>query len=129
MLKRCRDPKSPKYPAYGGRGITVCDEWLDFTVFLSDVGPRPGPGYTIDRIDNDGNYEPGNVRWATPVQQSNNQRRTILVGVDGQAMTIRQIADRLGISHVATYKRYRKGTLLTPSALAILRNDLARGPR
>lgn len=76
LRERCARPNHPFWKHYGGRGITVCDRWLhSFENFLADVGPRPGPGYSIDRINNDGNYEPGNVRWATRTQQANNQRR------------------------------------------------------
>ena len=77
MLKqRCLNPRARKYPDYGARGITVCERWRDsFVAFLADVGPRPGPGYSIDRFpDNDGNYEPGNVRWATAKEQAANRR-------------------------------------------------------
>ena len=74
MLDRCLNPRLPSYPYYGGRGITVCDEWIEsFDAFLAHVGIRP-EGTSIDRIDNDGNYEPGNVRWATPSEQMRNRR-------------------------------------------------------
>lgn len=74
MKARCLNPKNDNYSRYGGRGITVCNEWRDsFEAFLAAVGPKPSPHHTLDRIDVDGNYEPGNVRWATPAEQRANQ--------------------------------------------------------
>lgn len=77
MLKRCRNPRNKRYKSYGGRGISVCDRWLDFKNFFSDMGNRPH-GLTLDRIDVNGNYEPTNCRWATRAQQAQNTTKTKL---------------------------------------------------
>lgn len=75
LKQRCSNPKDRAFKNYGGRGIHVCAKWrTSFTAFLADVGPRPDPKLTLDRINNDGNYEPGNVRWATRSQQMLNTR-------------------------------------------------------
>jgi len=77
MVSRCTNPNAPSFDMYGGRGISVCERWMTFDNFLADMGERPA-GTSIDRIDVNGNYEPGNCRWATAVQQQRNRRSTKL---------------------------------------------------
>lgn len=75
MIQRCTNPNTPKYEYYGGRGIEVCGQWREFAQFYADMGERPD-GMTLDRIDSDGDYEPGNCRWATKTQQLANRKRS-----------------------------------------------------
>jgi hypothetical protein len=83
MKGRCLNSSNSNFLDYGGRGITICERWLTFENFLADMGEKPD-GLTLDRIDNDGNYEPNNVRWATRLEQGQNKRRSGPLSVDGR---------------------------------------------
>lgn len=104
MKQRCLNPNATGYQRYGGRGITVCDRWLSFANFLADMGPRPSASRTLDRINNDGNYEPGNCRWATPKEQGRNTSTAFLTEVlvreiralRADGATLHAIARKLG---------------------------------
>lgn len=115
MQRRCYDSRRDDFHLYGGRGVTVCDRWREsFAAFLADMGPRPGPGYSLDRYpNNNGNYEPGNCRWATIVQQNNNKRnqrppRTFLTGPDGTVLSLIEWARRLGCPPHIIRRRIKK---------------------
>jgi len=110
MIQRCHNPNNGYYDRYGARGIVVCDRWrAAFENFLSDVGPRPSKNHSIDRVDGNGNYEPGNCRWATRKQQQNNVSSNVLIEFNGEKMTVAQWADKLGMSRTALYSRIRSG--------------------
>ena len=97
MRTRCYNTKRNSYKDYGARGIKVCERWNDFAAFYADMGPRPSPEHTLDRIDNDGDYEPSNCRWATPEQQNYNKRNTRYIEFEGLKLTLAKWSDRLGI--------------------------------
>lgn len=97
MLARCLHASNPAFAHYRKRGITVCEKWLTFENFLADMGERP-VSTTIDRRDNDGNYEPGNCRWATKQEQANNRFTNIRFDYQGQRFTISELARHTGVS-------------------------------
>ena len=94
MLTRCRNPNNCVYQEYGAKGIVVCERWSDFLNFLSDMGERPH-GTTLDRINNAGNYEPQNCRWATRIQQNNNRANNRLITWGGKTQSIAEWAREL----------------------------------
>lgn len=108
MMSRCFKQHCPGYEDYGGRGITVCERWKKFENFLADMGERPA-GTSLDRIDNDGNYEPSNCRWATEFQQKRNTRRTVFVVHDGIALCLKDWANKLGIKPMTIWTRHSRG--------------------
>lgn len=98
MKKRCGNPNNRYYHNYGGRGIKVCERWtLSFTHFLQDMGLRPSPKHTVERKDNDGNYEPSNCTWETRLRQNNNRRDNFMVTHSGITMTGRDWERQLGL--------------------------------
>jgi hypothetical protein len=114
MLARCTNPNRWQYKYYGGRGVEVCDRWLSFENFFSDMGERP-QGKTIDRLDSDGNYEPSNCRWASPVEQRASRRdsypddmRLRAVDLRREGLATAAIGKRLGVSK-STVKRWVRG--------------------
>lgn len=110
MIDRCENPSGPNALLYHARGITVCDRWRhDFTAFLADMGPRPSPRHSIDRINSNGNYEPANCRWALPVVQANNTSRNVKLTLGGETMSAGQWADRLGLKRSTVYARAARG--------------------
>lgn len=112
MKRRCCAPDDKDYPRYGGKGITLCDEWREsFESFYNHIGPRPN-GTTVDRIKNHLGYEPGNVRWATAKEQQNNRTNNIHVTtLRGDTIPIGEAARILGITHGAAILRYKRGKL------------------
>lgn len=109
MRGRCMNPRNAKYPRYGGRGIRVCAAWNDFARFYADMGPRPTPRHSIDRIDNDGPYSPENCRWATISEQSNNRRSNLWLTHAGRTQRPAEWAAELGIDVKIIYRRMHRG--------------------
>jgi hypothetical protein len=96
IRKRCLDPNEPAYINYGGRGVLLCERWHDFANFFADMGPRPF-GMMIDRIDNNGHYEPSNCRWSTRTEQNRNTRKNVNLTFDGRTQCIAAWGEELGI--------------------------------
>jgi hypothetical protein len=109
MRERCRNSRNNRHKLYGERGITVCERWMNsFSDFLRDMGPRP-PGTSLDRIDNNGNYEPGNCRWATDEQQARNKRNSFRVTLNGQTYHANECAKIYGVNPGTFRDRLRHG--------------------
>ena len=110
VIQRCGNPNCKEWVNYGGRGIKVCAEWRNsYAAFLNYVGLRPSPKHSIERIDNNGHYEPGNVRWATSLEQGQNKRTNRKITCDGTTLTLKEWGRRLGFSYQALQYRLRKG--------------------
>jgi hypothetical protein len=134
MKQRCCNPRNPAFARYGGRGITICDHWLhSFAAFLSDMGPRPSPTHSIDRIDNDQGYAPGNCRWATPTEQNLNTRQNVVLELAGQRLTLSQVAAATGLSVSRLHHRIKRhgpdsDLVLDPSDLRARRGERRSHP-
>ncbi len=113
MINRCLDPKNEKYPDYGARGISVCDRWLEknngFKNFFVDMGSRPNKNRTLDRIDNDGNYEPSNCRWATKRVQSRNKRNNVWYDHSGRKKVLKDWAKYFKVNSSSLYEMLQRG--------------------
>lgn len=108
MKSRCFRKNNKKFKEYGGRGIKVCERWLKFDNFYEDMGEAP-VNMSIDRIDNNGNYEPGNCRWATAKQQNNNKRNTITITANGETKTVAEWCQKLNVSRSLICNRKNRG--------------------
>jgi hypothetical protein len=109
---RCQNPRNARFKDYGGRGITVCERWQKYENFLSDMGPRPSPLHSLDRENNDGNYEPGNCRWATAEQQQRNMRNNNWITAFGETLCLQDWVRRTGLDSKTI--RWRIATGWTP---------------
>jgi hypothetical protein len=105
VISRCDNPSNTRWADYGGRGIKVCERWRKFENFLSDMGSKPSPKHSIERIDNDGNYEPGNCKWATTSEQSKNRRSNVWVMFDGKKMLLEEAVGLIGLSRSTGRRR------------------------
>lgn len=112
MRSRCSNPNHKDYRLYGGRGIAICDRWNDFALFLKDMGPKPSPQHSIDRIDFNGDYEPSNCRWATPAQQCRNRRPVELVRIGEQSKCLTEWCEIYGVNYWTVRGRIKQGATL-----------------
>lgn len=109
MHQRCLNPKFPQYADYGGRGITICARWLNnYDAFYDDMGLRQ-KGYTLERINNEGNYEPGNCRWATQTEQNRNMRKSVILQFNGKTQTASEWRKELGFGTNTIRERLQRG--------------------
>lgn len=108
MKARCLRPNNASYIRYGGRGIIICDRWLVYENFLEDMGRAPSSKHSLDRIDNNGDYEPSNCRWATDQQQQENRSDNVYITHNGESLTLSRWSRRLGISKTTLSDRLKK---------------------
>ena len=118
MVGRCTNQNHVSFKNYGGRGIAVCERWRSFENFKHDMGERPEGGM-LDRENNDGNYEPGNCRWATRKEQNSNRRNCIYVDCDGERVTLKEYCRRKGIKYRPIVKRIQDRGWSMSDALSV----------
>lgn len=109
MRTRCMNKKYRRFDLYGGRGIIVCERWKSFENFLEDMGKKPSKYHSIDRIDRNGNYEPGNCRWATQKEQCSHLSKNVILEIDGVKNTVSEWSRISGLSQVTISRRISKG--------------------
>jgi hypothetical protein len=112
MRRRCYSPKHISYKNYGARGITVCERWRDsdsFPAFFADMGPRPSPQHSLERLDNSQPYSPQNCRWVTMKEQARNRRNTHLITFNGETLCLKDWAKKLGIAYNSLLYRLKQG--------------------
>lgn len=109
MIERCTSPVCGRFKDYGGRGIQVCERWLSFQAFITDMGMKPTPKHTIERENNEGNYEPGNCIWATRAVQSLNRRANRVLELNGQSKCLKQWAAEYGMDYYTIHSRIKRG--------------------
>ncbi len=127
MHQRCENPKNKQFHRYGGRGISVSNRWDDFQNFIDDMGPRPTIRHSLDRYpNNDGNYEPGNCRWATSQEQALNTRRNIWVIFRGKRMRISDAAAMAGLKYGTVINRIRRGATPEDALIPVVVNPGAK---
>lgn len=125
LKRRCLAPTDAAYKEYGGRGITVCERWLDFRNFIADMGLKPSPSHSIDRIDNDKGYFPENCRWATKQEQARNTRHCHFVEYNGQIITVKALSELSSLRYDVVWHRIKRMGLNPVDAISIpLRNRL-----
>jgi hypothetical protein len=125
MISRCENPKNIRFNLYGGAGVTVCERWRrSYLNFLSDVGRKPSPEHSIDRYPNpNGNYEPGNVRWATRKEQANNLRTSARFEFRGKSMTVAELAEHAAVNYKTLAWRLRHGMAVEDAMFLPLRKN------
>lgn len=124
MKKRCYNQRTARFPHYGGRGIVVCERWReDFAAFFEDMGQKPSPAHSLDRIDVNGPYSPENCRWASSAEQARNRTDTVWITVAGERLCVADAAAKFDLPATAVAKRLKRGWSDEEAVLTPLRKD------